>query len=112
MLEEFVSAPGRHPFASLIEATLETGRTHQVRVHLNHLGHSLLGDPVYGSPTEIQTKWQALPHPVRAAVKALPGQALHARVLGFIHPITGEKLHFEAEPFEGIRLLFKACRVK
>lgn len=87
------------PFASLIEATLETGRTHQVRVHLNHLGHSLLGDPTYGTPNAAQAKWKALPNTVQAAVEALPGQALHARVLGFVHPITGKELYFEAEPF-------------
>ena len=85
-------------FASLIEARLETGRTHQVRVHLTSAGHSLLGDPVYGAVADKQHKWQMLPMPVRDAVRALPGQALHARVLGFTHPVTGEKLRFEAEP--------------
>lgn len=88
----------KKPFASSIELRLETGRTHQIRVHLTALGNSLLGDPVYGTPTENQPKWKALPEDIREAVEALPGQALHARVLGFIHPITGEKLHFEAAP--------------
>jgi 23S rRNA pseudouridine1911/1915/1917 synthase len=69
-------------------------------VHLTHLGHSLLGDPVYGSPSENQTKWKALPANVQAAVEKLPGQALHARVLGFVHPISKKELYFEAEPFE------------
>lgn len=99
LIEEFAQ-PTKHPFASLIEAKLETGRTHQVRVHLTHLGHSLLGDPVYGSPSENQTKWKALPANVQASVEKLPGQALHARVLGFVHPITKKELYFEAEPFE------------
>jgi len=84
--------------ACWLEARLETGRTHQVRVHLTSSGHSLLGDPVYGVPSSKNSKWLALPVAVRAKVQALPGQALHARVLGFDHPITGEKLRFEAEP--------------
>ena len=84
--------------ACWIEARLETGRTHQVRVHLTSSGHSLLGDPVYGVPSSKNSKWLALPMAVRTCVQALPGQALHARVLGFDHPITGEKLRFEAEP--------------
>lgn len=91
--------PKKHPFASRIEAKLETGRTHQVRVHLNHLGYSLLGDPAYGTPNDTQPKWKALPVAVQEAVAALPGQALHARSLGFKHPVTGEFLHFEADPF-------------
>lgn len=96
-LREF-GLPRNTPFASWLEVTLETGRTHQVRVHLTGIGHSILGDPVYGTPSERQPKWLALPEEVRAAVQALPGQALHARVLGFTHPVTGEKLRFEAEP--------------
>jgi 23S rRNA pseudouridine1911/1915/1917 synthase len=87
----------KKPFASWLEATLETGRTHQVRVHLSGLGHSLLGDPVYGTPTERHPKWLALPEKVRLAVEQLPGQALHARTLGFKHPITGQNLEFEAK---------------
>ncbi len=84
------------PFASLIEATLETGRTHQVRVHLTQLGHSLLGDPIYGTPTASQGKWVALPKVVQDCVAALPGQALHARTLGFVHPVTKAKIFVEA----------------
>jgi 23S rRNA pseudouridine1911/1915/1917 synthase len=90
------SVPGKSPFASWIEARLMTGRTHQVRVHLTHLHHSLLGDPVYGTPTDSQAKWKQLPLEVQRAVKALPGQALHARILGFRHPVTGQELRFEA----------------
>ena len=107
---EAYGVAGKQPFASLIEATLETGRTHQVRVHLNHLGHSILGDPVYGTPTSGQPKWKALPRAVQEAVEALPGQALHARVLGFRHPITGKTLHFEAEPFEAFAVLLQSLR--
>jgi len=70
------------PFASWLELELETGRTHQIRVHLTGLGHSVLGDPAYGTPSERNTKWVALPASVRALVEAMPGQALHARGLG------------------------------
>jgi 23S rRNA pseudouridine1911/1915/1917 synthase len=94
-LKDFALAK-KNPFASWLQATLETGRTHQVRVHLTGIGHSLLGDPTYGTPSERHTKWTALPLDVQAAVKELPGQALHARILGFKHPITGTALRFEA----------------
>ena len=111
VLEEFtVPGLGKAPYASLVEATLETGRTHQVRVHLTHLGHSLLGDPVYGSPSDSQAKWRALPIVVQEAVRGLPGQALHARILGFLHPITAKPLHFEAEPFEEFNLVLKKLK--
>lgn len=90
--------PNKKPFSSWLEVTLETGRTHQVRVHLTSIGHSLLGDPVYGTPSEKQPKWVALPKNIQDSVKKLPGQALHARVLGFIHPVTGKELYFEATP--------------
>jgi len=100
VLKEF-SLPSKKPFASWLEVTLETGRTHQIRVHLTGIGHSILGDPVYGTPTENQPKWQALPKSIRDATSLLPGQALHARVLGFVHPMTQEKLRFEAEPPPG-----------
>lgn len=96
LLKEF-SIPGQKPFASWVEATLETGRTHQVRVHLTSLEHSLLGDPVYGTPRPSQPKWKALPSAIQSLVAKLPGQALHARSLGFIHPMTGERLRFEGE---------------
>ncbi len=94
-LEKFGHA-NQSPFGAHVEARLETGRTHQVRVHLTALGHSLLGDPLYGLPTANQPKWKALPAGVQESVKDLSGQALHARVLGFRHPITGAPLRFEA----------------
>lgn len=67
---------------TLIEAQLETGRTHQIRVHMTHIGHPLLGDTVYG---------------VRKQPFKTDGQVLHAKTLGFIHPISGEYMEFEAE---------------
>lgn len=101
------AAESARPFASWLALTLETGRTHQIRVHLTGLGNSILGDPVYGTPSAKQSKWLALPPDVRAAVGKLPGQALHARVLGFEHPITGKTLRFEAEPPAAFRELMR-----
>jgi 23S rRNA pseudouridine1911/1915/1917 synthase len=109
-LKEF-GVPNKKPFASWIEATLETGRTHQVRVHLTGQGHSILGDPVYGEPSENHPKWVALPQEVREAVKKLPGQALHARVLGFEHPMTHQKLRFEAELPEEFKNLLRILQL-
>jgi 23S rRNA pseudouridine1911/1915/1917 synthase len=68
---------------ALVELRLETGRTHQIRVHMTHIGHPLLGDVTYGK--------------TRSRCKMLSGQALHAAVLGFVHPRTGQYLEFKAE---------------
>ncbi|WP_245424035.1 RluA family pseudouridine synthase [Methylovirgula sp. 4M-Z18] len=81
--------------ASLIACRLETGRTHQIRVHMAHIGHPLLGDAVYGSG--FKTKASRLPEAARAVLAKLHRQALHAAVLGFEHPVTGEELLFESE---------------
>ncbi|MEX0343475.1 MAG: RluA family pseudouridine synthase [Rhizobiaceae bacterium] len=82
--------------ASLVECRLETGRTHQIRVHMAHIGHPLIGDPVYGPG--FRTKANILPEPVKSAVSGFSRQALHAATLAFRHPQTSELMRFEA-PF-------------
>lgn len=78
---------------SLVELTLETGRTHQIRVHFSEMNHPVVGDPVYGSGGRAQT----VPDPeLRRQLLALHRQALHARLLGFIHPATGSYMEFES----------------
>ncbi len=84
------------PLASLVECRLETGRTHQIRVHMSHIGHPLLGDQLYGSG--FATKAVRLPVEAQEALTALGRQALHAAILGFAHPATGEEMLFESEP--------------
>ena len=81
--------------ACLIECWLETGRTHQIRVHMAHCGHSLIGDPVYGGRRKLSPK--AVGEAGVAAVAAFPRQALHAAHLGFVHPVSEEAMDFEAE---------------
>ena len=80
--------------AALIECWLETGRTHQIRVHLAHTGHGLIGDPVYGGKRRIARK--AMGEQASDAIGNFFRQALHASVLGFVHPVSDEKLRFEA----------------
>jgi 23S rRNA pseudouridine1911/1915/1917 synthase len=91
-VEEALSPPD--PAASLVRCELETGRTHQIRVHMAHLGHPLLGDALYGSG--FRTKANRLSATQKAALAALGRQALHAAVLGFEHPRTGQALRFES----------------
>lgn len=97
-------------FASFLKVRLKTGRTHQIRVHLTAEKHSILGDPVYGKPSLQQSKWTRIPSEVQEKITQLPGQALHARSLGFTHPITGKDLFFEAEPPKEFRDLLEELR--
>ncbi len=84
------------PIASLLDLRLETGRTHQIRVHMAAMGLPLIGDQEYGKG--FLTKSARLPEPARSVVSRFHRQALHAWLLGFEHPVTGETLRFESEP--------------
>jgi len=85
---------GTPPVAARITCRLETGRTHQIRVHMAHIGHGLIGDPVYGGRRRLSKK--AISAEAAAMASEFPRQALHAAELGFIHPISKAALHFEA----------------
>lgn len=78
-----------------VECRLETGRTHQIRVHMTAIGHPLLGDPTYG--TGMKSRKTKLSVDAQTALERLARQALHAHHLGFEHPVTGEKMSFDAE---------------
>jgi 23S rRNA pseudouridine1911/1915/1917 synthase len=97
---------GTPPCAALIECWLETGRTHQIRVHMAHCGHALIGDPVYGGRRKLSPK--SIGEAGVAAVATFPRQALHAATLGFEHPVSGEFLQFEAEMPQDMRDLLRA----
>ena len=84
------------PVTSLVECRLETGRTHQIRVHLAKIGHPLLGDAVYGAG--FRTRAALLSTKARRALEQFPRQALHAYLLGFVHPVSGKTLRFERNP--------------
>jgi 23S rRNA pseudouridine1911/1915/1917 synthase len=94
--------------AALLECRLETGRTHQIRVHLSHIGHPLVGDPVYGRGHG--ARLSRVPTGARDAVRHFPRQALHAAVLGFDHPVTGEPLSFESPLPNDMVTLLRALR--
>lgn len=85
------------PAAALIECRLETGRTHQIRAHMAHLGAPLIGDPLYGKDRGLKAEGSsAAVEAAKEAARAFPRQALHAAVLGFVHPVTKEELRFES----------------
>ncbi len=107
LLESFSGRDGK-PVASLLACQLETGRTHQIRVHLSHAGHPLMGDAVYGS--HFKTKAGQLGIRGKEALTALGRQALHAYLLTLEHPRTGELLHWEAPLPEDLLLLQAALK--
>uniref|UniRef100_UPI00404856F6 RluA family pseudouridine synthase n=1 Tax=Yoonia sp. TaxID=2212373 RepID=UPI00404856F6 len=95
---------GNPAVACLVECWLETGRTHQIRVHMAHCGHALIGDPTYGGKRKMSPK--AVGEAGVVAIAHFPRQALHAATLGFTHPVTGDVMQFEADlPDDMVELL-------
>lgn len=85
-------------YVSLVKCNLETGRTHQIRVHMKHLGHPLFNDDRYGGDQVVKgTVFSKYKQFVENTFKIMPRHALHAKSLGFVHPRTGEKMHFESD---------------
>ena len=109
VLERFQGAD-RKAVASLLACTLETGRTHQIRVHLAHIGHPILGDAAYG--TGFKTKASRLGPEARAALEGLGRQALHAYLLKIEHPETGDLLEFRSELPGDLRRLYGALHIE
>ena len=111
VLETF--GAGARPIASLVQCRLETGRTHQIRVHLTHLGHPLIGDPQYGrarQPPRAKNPDEAAAFELAAH---FPRQALHAFLLGFQHPALHKSMRFESPwPADFAQLVAALRRLK
>jgi 23S rRNA pseudouridine1911/1915/1917 synthase len=81
------------PFGCLIECQLETGRTHQIRVHMAHIGHGVMGDPLYGKPKRLSQMPDKLSRDALSVLRSFPRQALHAASLSFAHPVSGVQIN-------------------
>ncbi len=102
----------RFGYVTLVECQLETGRTHQIRAHMKHIGHTLFNDERYGGDSILKgTSFTKYKQFVENCFKLLPRQALHAKTLGFIHPTTGEKMHFESKMPEDIENALEKWRL-
>ncbi|MDE2465523.1 MAG: RNA pseudouridine synthase, partial [Alphaproteobacteria bacterium] len=108
-LERF--GPSTQPFAALVECRLETGRTHQIRVHLTHLGHPLIGDPTYGRARSVPRGRSEAQLAAYGAASGFARQALHARLLGFHHPVLNRTMRFESDWPDDFRGLVEALRL-
>ncbi len=98
-------------YVTLVECILETGRTHQIRVHMKHIGHILFNDERYGGHESLKgTHLAKYNHFVNKWFDICPRQALHAMTLGFVHPVTGEELHFTTELPEDMTTLIERWR--
>lgn len=101
----------RFHYVTLLECRLETGRTHQIRVHLKHIGHPLFNDETYGGDRIVKgTVFSKYRQFVENCFSLIPRQALHARSLGFIHPASREELYFESELPEDFALVLDKWR--
>jgi 23S rRNA pseudouridine1911/1915/1917 synthase len=108
VLEKF--PPAEKAFAALVECRLETGRTHQIRVHLGHIGHPLIGDPTYGRSRQPPRPKNEVERIAYEAAAGFPRQALHAGILGFSHPTQHMKLRFESPWPEDFTNLIRVLR--
>jgi 23S rRNA pseudouridine1911/1915/1917 synthase len=101
----------RFGLVTLIECKLETGRTHQIRAHLKHIGHPLFNDNEYGGDKIVRgtthTKYKRF---IENCFALIPGQALHAKTLGFTHPVSGQNLQFDSELVEGFEKILQKWR--
>jgi 23S rRNA pseudouridine1911/1915/1917 synthase len=107
-LAESFTGPDGKPLASRLRLALETGRTHQIRVHLAHIGHPVIGDAVYGAG--FKSSASRLPPAAEEALQNLGRQALHAAELGFEHPLTRRGLHFTSPRPPDIEALYQALK--
>lgn len=99
---------GTPPAAAEVECRLQTGRTHQIRVHMAYAGHGLIGDTTYGGKRKISPK--AISETAMQAIQAFPRQALHARLLEFVHPASGDTMRFQADLPQDMADLVSALR--
>jgi 23S rRNA pseudouridine1911/1915/1917 synthase len=101
----------RFGYVTLVECVLETGRTHQIRIHMKHLGHPLFNDESYGGDEILKgttfTKYKQF---VQNCFKIMPRQALHAKTLGFVHPTSGDHMAFDSELPEDFRQVLEKWR--
>ena len=95
------------PFATLLECQLETGRTHQIRVHMAHIGRSIIGDPLYGRALRAGQMPDGTTRTCLAQLRNFRRQALHATHLGLVHPVTGKALSFTSKLPEDMQTLIK-----
>jgi 23S rRNA pseudouridine1911/1915/1917 synthase len=100
-----------YEFASLVKLKLKTGRTHQIRVHMNHIKHPIFGDPTYGGRKIVYgSEFSKMKSRVENLLQIITRQALHAKTLGFIHPNTKQKVFFDSELPADIKLLIEKLK--
>lgn len=98
----------RWGYVTLVECKLDTGRTHQIRVHMKSIGHTLFNDIEYGGDKILKgASFSKYKNFIENNFKLTPGQVLHAKTLGFTHPVTGERMHFDSELNEGMQAVIE-----